>query len=176
MNRDFSFLETGAVKSLELTDRYMVAKDWSADYVRDFLLQLGKLMESPPEKVVFRYGPEKSHEDRYYWKRRMDEMLKQLSLVPEFEGTNFIPILRTSSQGVSNFHDRRISVRFKNHRSPTEANTETSGIRTGQGRRRRRKAGVLETTRNVIVELTGGVSIFMDEKYETSVYVIEQES
>lgn len=169
LERDFAFLKTGAVKTLELTDRYMVAKNWSADYLKDFILNLGALMNTPPEFVVLRYGPENTHEDRDHWKRRADQLIDELSKCPEFNGTNFTPILRAHSYNVSNFHDRRVSIRFNGGQGDS-VETSTSP----PGRRRRRKNGETESNRTVIAELTGGVSILMDERHETSVYVFSK--
>lgn len=171
-SRDFDFLSSGSVKTLELTDRYMVGKNWSADYLRDFLTQLGKLMTASPETVVLRYGPENTHEDRHYWKRRIDEVVNAVSKLPEYQATKFHPILRANSQTISNFHDRRISVRFGQDNEQTA--DSTTGVK-GPSRRQRQKrqARSQKKDRTVIAELTGGVSMLMDSRHETSVYVFE---
>lgn len=170
--RDFQFLSSGPVKTFELTDRYMVGMEWSAKYLRDFLAQVGDLMSTPPQMVVLRYGPEKSVDDRYYWKSRIDGVVAELKTLEMFKGTEFHPFLRAYSQTVSNFHDRRISVRFG---APQLTDTGKKELTKAQApsKRRRRRNGSQMQDRTVFVELTGGVSILMDRKHETTVYVFE---
>ena len=162
----FEFLSSGCVKTLELTDRYMVAANWSADYLREFLIQLGKLMKSPPKTVCLRYGPEKSHEDRLPWKRRIERVKEELEAYPKFEGTEIRPILRSGSGSTKNFHDRRLLAHFEANGNPEAPETS---------RRRRRRIGAQESGRKVLVELTGGVSVLMEPRYETTVYVFEDQ-
>lgn len=172
--RDFAFLQTGSIKTLEITDRYMVGEDWSARYLSDFLAKIGKLFLSPPETLIFRFGPEKRYEDRALWQCRINEVIRELSQIEVYQKTRFLPILRPYSKVVSNFHDRRISARFEEPSKP--APVEGEGEDQAGGRRQRRQAQAAKTSpkyRVFTAELTGGISMLMDPTTETTVYVFE---
>lgn len=171
--RDFAFLRTSRIKTLEITDRYMVAEDWSARLLRDFLVELGNLMTSPPEAVVLRYGPERGYEDRHPWKQRIDEVIREIRQIGIFQDTQFQPIARPFSKAVSNFHDRRVSARFEAPKTSALADHDASEDAGRRQRRRQKREGVAPKSRTLIAELTGGVSILMDRKHETTVYVFE---
>ncbi|MDC0275417.1 DEAD/DEAH box helicase [Verrucomicrobiales bacterium] len=176
LSRDFEFLGSGTIKTLEITDRYMVGQDWSADYLKDFLTKIGQLFTTPPETVVLRFGPVTPHEDRKYWSDRMTEIIAKASQLESYKESKFRPILRAHSQTVSNFHDRRVSARFEEGATKTKpAATEGEAApKLSRRERQRQNAGKAPKSRTIIAELTGGISMLMNPQQETTVYVFTE--
>lgn len=176
ISRDFAFLKHGPIKTLEITDRYMVGEDWSARYLLDFLNQIGSLLTAPPETLVLRYGPEPRYEDRNPWKQRIDEVIREASKLEAYRDTQFHSIARPYSKVISNFHDRRVSARFEAPKPAPTTATDDTAEEEGIGRRQRRRqqqAGTAPKARIFVAEMTGGISMLMDRQKETTVYVFE---
>ncbi len=170
IERDFDFLASSEVESIEITDRYMAAKSWSVDFLQQFLFEVRNIMKNPPRDIVLRYGPAKTPGDRYAWKVNMEKLVEELTDDPTFKDTRFKSIPRSHMNEISDVHDRRILVTLKNKNKASE---ETTGAKPRNSRRS--KTGNKIQNRRVIAELTGGISIYMNQKYETTVYVFESD-
>lgn len=165
--RDFDFLKQGAIKRLEIVDRYMVAAASNRDSLKRFMDVIAGLFEKPPERIVFHHGPSPQQHLRNEWIGAVDLLIKNLKGDARFNGTQFENVFRGHTF-VRNFHDRRLVAEFYEPAAPSQA----TGADFVQ-RRRRRELAPKMNTRQVATELTGGIDVLIDSREETSVYVFD---
>lgn len=167
--RDFDFLKQGAIKRLEIVDRYMAAAASNRDSLNRFMGVIAGLFEKPPERIVFHHGPSPQQHLRNEWIGAVDSLIKNLKSDARFNGTLFENVFRGQTS-VRNFHDRRLVVEFGEVSAPSPLTSDDL-----PQRRRRREAAPKVSHRRVSTELTGGIDVLIDSREETSIYVFETE-
>ena len=170
--RDFSFLALGKLGRLEITDRYMAAGHRQKDALESFIGAIADLWSVPPAQIVFWHGPARDLIDRGDWIRTMDEVIRNLRADARFEDTKFRNEFRGSMR-VRNFHDRRVVAHFLDAGT---AQTNQDSSPTPRRRRRNRQRTEDAIRRTITAELTGGIDLLMNNREETTVFVIEPEN
>lgn len=170
LKRDFEFLARGAIRRLEIIDRYMVAAASNRESLARFMESIASLFTKPPEKISFHHGPSPQQHARAEWIAALDQIITALKRDKRFSGTQFESNIRGQSLA-RNFHDRRLIADFGEV-------TAAEVIHAGElpQRRRRREAAPKTTVQRTVAELTGGIDVLMDTREETSIYVFPLDS
>jgi hypothetical protein len=157
----FEFLASGEIERLEIKDRYLVSKQSNKDALLDLMAELQGIWNSPPAEIIFIFGPTRQQHERAEWLKNAKDCEKHLKAETSFVETK-LEFRLNGSQRIKDFHDRIIRVSFK-------ANADESD----SGKKRRKAAKPIG--RKVIVELSGGIDVLMDNREETRVYVFDEE-
>jgi hypothetical protein len=163
--RDFDFLSSGKIHSIEITDRYMTASESAKEALFKFLTVIADLWAVPPKTIILQHGPARNQQDRTKWIKNMDWVVKQLSKDNRFAEIELKTPFRGTNR-VRNFHDRRVVALF-------EA-VSSQCMPTRKASRRRRPPSDSLRKSLVTAELTGGIDILLDKREETTVFVIDQ--
>lgn len=162
--RDFQFLGTEEIDSIEIVDRYLFALNHNTQALEGLLDVFASLWKSKPDRITFTYGPAGNPQDDQIWRNSAFNLVLALQKKPEFSGIIILPMPRSYREPKGDKHDRRIRIQSRPSDAPVTPRTTSA----------RRRADTVNPTRKIIktfvAELTGGVSHLMDISAETNVF------
>lgn len=162
--KDFKFIGTEDIKSIEIVDRYLFAMDHNTDALIRLLESFAGMWKSKPEQITLTYGPAGNPQDDQVWRNAAFNIVIDLQKKPEFSGIKIQPMPRSYREPKGDKHDRRIRIQ-------TRSVTDTV-ILPASGRRQR--SGPPNqgkpVSKTFVAELTGGISHLMDINFETNVF------
>jgi hypothetical protein len=162
--KDFQFVATEEIKSIEIVDRYLFAMDHNTDALEALLGTFAAMWKSKPERIALTYGPAGNPQDDQVWRNAAFNLVVALQKKPEFSGIIIQPTPRSYREPKGDKHDRRIRIQAK----PTDAPVAASA--TSRRQRAGKTSQPKQVSRTFVAELTGGVSHLMDVTSETNVF------
>ena len=164
LERDFQFVASEEIKSIEIIDRYLFAMDHNTDALEQLLGKFASMWKDKPEKITLKYGPAGNPSDDQAWRNAAYNLVVALQKRPEFSGIIIQPLPRSYREPKGDNHDRRIRIESK------VSNATSAPAVTSRRQRARASAQPKQTGKTFIAELTGGVSHLMDDSFETNVF------
>ena len=162
--RDFQFVATEEIKSIEIVDRFLFALDHNIDALEGLLATFASMWKSKPERITLTYGPAGNPQDDQVWRNATFKFVVDLQKRPEFSGISILPVPRSYREPKGDKHDRRIRIQSKPAVAPAIPSALSQRQRSGTTKQPK------QVSRTFVAELTGGVSHLMDVGSETNIF------
>ena len=162
--KDFQFIVTEEIKSIEIVDRYLFAMDHNADALIRLLESFAGMWKSKPERITLTYGPSGNPQEDQAWRNAAFNFVVALQKKPEFSGIIIQPMPRSYREPRGDKHDRRIRIQSRPVDAPVISSSRSGRQRAGKNNQPR------QVSKTFTAELTGGVSHLMDVGFETNVF------
>jgi hypothetical protein len=164
IEKDFQFIATEEIKSIEIVDRYLFAQDHNTDALGTLLDTFAAMWKTKPERITLTYGPAGNQQDDQVWRNAAFNLVVALQKKSEFSGIIIQPTARSYREPRGDKHDRRIRVQTKLGAALETPATTSRRQRTGSSNQPR------QVSKTFVAELTGGISHLMDVASETNVF------
>jgi hypothetical protein len=162
--KDFQFVATEEIKSIEIVDRYLFALEHNTDALEALLETFAAMWKSKPERIALTYGPAGNPQDDQAWRNAAFNLVVALQKKEEFSGIIIQPTARSYREPKGDKHDRRIRIHSKPVDAPPTKNATNRRQRVATNKPSK------QVSRTFVAELTGGVSHLMDVGCETNVF------